>query len=178
VFVKGDRQTSRHRKSLAILRNREEFETARQDWKRNSILRWQKVVCREFVRLRVVEDARPDRIPASFEFRTFWWKESLVGSGRYWWEGARYDWTEGEQAEGLAVAREVIRRVDVPFLVVDIAQTVDGRWIVIDCNDGQESGYAGVSPIGLWQKIIGIERELRHGAPTCSWKDNNPNSNV
>jgi len=159
VFMKGNRQTSRQRKSLAILRNRDEFEAAQQDWKRDSILRWQKVVCREFVALRAVEDPRPDRIPASFEFRTFWWKGTLVGSGRYWWEGVRYDWTEEEQAEGLSVAKEAVRRLDVPFLVVDIAQTVDGRWIVIECNDGQESGYAGASPIGLWQKIVAIERE-------------------
>lgn len=77
VFMKGDRQTSRHKKSLAILRNREEFEAARHDWKSDSILRWQKVVCREFVPLRAIEDPSPDRIPASFEFRTFWWKSTL-----------------------------------------------------------------------------------------------------
>jgi len=45
----------------------------------------------------------------------------------------------------------------VPFLVVDVAQTEAGRWVVIECNDGQESGYAGVSPFGLWQKIVDLE---------------------
>ena len=33
----------------------------------------------------------------------------------------------------------------------------DGNWIVIELNDGQESGYAGVNKLQLWQKIIGIE---------------------
>jgi len=47
---------------------------------------------------------------------------------------------------------------DVLVLVVDVAQSIDGRWIVIECNDGQESGYAGVSPIGLWQNIIALEK--------------------
>jgi hypothetical protein len=46
----------------------------------------------------------------------------------------------------------------VPFLVVDIAQTETGQWIVIECNDGQESGYAGVSPFGLWQRIVDLEK--------------------
>jgi hypothetical protein len=39
------------------------------------------------------------------------------------------------------------------------AQDQQGRWIVIECNDGQESGYAGVSPIGMWQHIVEIERK-------------------
>lgn len=35
------------------------------------------------------------------------------------------------------------------------------RWIVIECNDAQESGYAGASAIGIWQNILTIERELK-----------------
>lgn len=33
--------------------------------------------------------------------------------------------------------------VNVRFLVVDLALTADACWIVIECNDGQDSGYAG-----------------------------------
>ena len=40
-----------------------------------------------------------------------------------------------------------------------VAQTAEGQWIVIECNDGQESGYAGVSPIALWGKLIELERK-------------------
>ena len=53
--------------------------------------------------------------------------------------------------------------MNVPFLVVDLAMTATGRWIVIECNDGQESGYAGVSPIGLWQTILKTEEERQIG---------------
>jgi hypothetical protein len=35
--------------------------------------------------------------------------------------------------------------------------TADGNWIVIECNDGQESGYAGVLPLAMWAKMIAIE---------------------
>ena len=78
-------------------------------------------------------------------------------------EGPAYDWTESERASGLSVAGEAARRVNAPFLVVDIAQTETGKWIVIECNDGQESGYAGVSPFGLWQKIVDLERAKAGG---------------
>jgi hypothetical protein len=47
--------------------------------------------------------------------------------------------------------------VAVPFLVVDIAQAADGRWLVIECNDGQESGYAACTPIALWQRVLDLE---------------------
>ena len=55
---------------------------------------------------------------------------------------------------GLAVAREAASRLQVPFLVVDFAKTRDGHWIVIECNDAQESGYVGVPPRNLWRQVL------------------------
>jgi hypothetical protein len=158
VFVKGIRQTSRHNRSLAIVTGPADFDRAMDAYARDPILGWQGVACREFVPLRPVEDTNPQRIPASFEFRTFWWRTQLVGLGRYWWEARPYGLTDDERSQAVAVAGEAARRVAVPFLVVDVAQSVDGRWIVIECNDGMESGYAGASPIGLWQTIVRIEQ--------------------
>jgi hypothetical protein len=135
-------------------------------YRKDPILRWQRVVCREFIPLRPVEDPAPDRIPSSFEFRTFWWRGELVGFGPYWWQGLRYLASDEERESGLSVAREVASRLNITFLVVDIAQTLDGRWIVIECNDGQESGYAGVSPLGLWQNLLRIEKNGTLGLGT------------
>ncbi len=71
VFVKGARQTSRHRRELSIVEGPEQFERVMAAYARDPILRSQGVVCREYVPLRPVEDADPGRIPSSFEFRTF-----------------------------------------------------------------------------------------------------------
>ncbi len=90
VFVKGARQTSRHRRSLSIIDGPAAFSAVMAAYRDGPIPRWQRVVCREFVPLRPVEDPAPDRIPSSFEFRTFWWRGKLVGFGPYWWEGRRY----------------------------------------------------------------------------------------
>jgi hypothetical protein len=161
VFVKGERQTSRHRKSLSILESPDAFRRAMEVYASDSILRWQRVVCREFRLLRRVEEGAPDRIPSSFEFRTFWWHGKLVGWGHYWWQGSPYAPNAAEERDMLAVAGEAARRLSVPFLVVDVAQEVTGRWLVIECNDGQESGYAGLSPFTLWQNIVTAERARR-----------------
>ncbi|MCP4502969.1 MAG: ATP-grasp domain-containing protein [Deltaproteobacteria bacterium] len=81
-------------------------------------------------------------------------KGDLVGAGPYWAEFAEYDWTSAERQEALEVARRVKDAVDVPFLVVDLAQTASGEWICIECNDGQESGYAGINPIEMWRAVL------------------------
>jgi hypothetical protein len=158
IFMKGVRQTSRHRRSLAIIADADGLERALDQYARDSMLSWQDIVCRRFEALRPVEDPDPERIPSSFEFRSFWWRGRLVGFGRYWWYGVDYAPTASEREAALAVASEAARRVAVPFLVVDVAQRGDGRWIVVECNDAQESGYAGASPLSLWRAVLELQR--------------------
>lgn len=85
-----------------------------------------------------------------------------MGSGQYWWAGRGcYEWNRQEQAQALAIAGEAARRLEIPFLVVDMAQTIDRQWVVIEVNDGQESGYAATPPVALWFAIL--EEERRRG---------------
>lgn len=155
VFIKGARQTSRHKADRAIARDAEDFERVMGLFRADGILAWQSVVVRQFLPLRIVEMANPGGLPAAFEFRTFWWRGELVGSGPYWRDTPAFRWSRSERQEALAVARRAARAVEVPFLVVDVAQDVDGRWWVIELNDAQESGYAGCSSLGIWQRILG-----------------------
>lgn len=156
IFIKGARQTSQHKKHLAIIENSEQLAKALLAYQEDPILHWQQFVAREYLELRSVGGSSPDTIPASFEFRTFWWHWQFVGAGRYWFEADKYQWTAKEEAEALALGKEVAKRLAVPFLVIDLAQRKDGRWIVIECNDAQESGYAGVSPFALWRNILNL----------------------
>jgi ATP-grasp domain, R2K clade family 3 len=161
VFIKGNRQTSRHKAELSIIRSRAEYEFAVEQYQKNSILHWQSFVCREYVALRPVPIKQlSDKIPPSFEFRTFWWYGECVGSGAYWADFASYTWTEAEKFAALQVARKAAERLEVPFLVIDVAQTAKGDWIAIECNDAQESGYAAIAPISLWQNIVDSERTI------------------
>lgn len=158
IFMKGERQTSYHRRKLSIIHNRQELREALALYATDPVLQWQNIACRQFIPLRLVTDDSPDRIPASFEFRTFWWKGELVGMGAYWWQVRSYSITPREQEAAIDIAQQAAERVQVTFLVIDVAQTQDGRWIVIECNDGQETGYCTASPIGLWNEVIRIER--------------------
>lgn len=160
IFVKGSRQTSKHQKHLSIVDTPQAFATAMEAYRKDPILHWQKVVVREYINLRPIAGGQADKIPASYEFRTFWWKGHFVGAGQYWFQADSYHWMTKEEQEALSIAREVASRLDVPFLVVDIAQRSDGQWIVIECNDGQESGYAGLAPMQLWKNILAVEQNI------------------
>ncbi|MES2638952.1 MAG: ATP-grasp domain-containing protein [Myxococcota bacterium] len=155
VFVKGDRQTSRHRGELSIARSPEHYERIRAAWGGDRILRWQRAAVRRFVPLRYVGE-RPEGIQASHEFRVFCWRGCVVGVGAYWTSHA-YAATAPELAAITRLAEEAARRVAVPFLVVDVAQAATGEWLVIECNDAQEASYAGVVPLALWAAILGAE---------------------
>ncbi|MFC0019005.1 ATP-grasp domain-containing protein [Roseibacillus persicicus] len=157
VFVKGSRQTSKHQAAASIIRSSEDFATALKIFKSDPILHWQDFVCRELLPLRPIAGGAKGKIPASYEFRTFWWRGELVGAGRYWFEAESYDWTNLERQEGLAVAKRAVDAVDCAFVVIDLAQTTEGRWVIIECNSGMESGYAGASPFAIWEAIARAE---------------------
>ncbi|MFO1485655.1 MAG: hypothetical protein U1F71_20000 [Verrucomicrobiaceae bacterium] len=79
LFLKGSRQTSRHQASLSIIHGPAEYRDAILAFSQDHMLHWQQVVIRRFERLRPVQANMGQRIPASFEFRSFWWKGHLAG---------------------------------------------------------------------------------------------------
>lgn len=163
IFMKGDRQTKRHRRDLAIIQDREHFQRAVEFYAEDPALQWQTIICRQYLPLRLVSEWDAERLPASWEFRTFWWRGALAGRGCYWWNVPEYQDEPRAMAAGVSLAREAARRIDVTFLAVDIAQTVSGEWVVIEVNDAQECGYTGVPPTRLWSEILSLERQRPPG---------------
>jgi len=72
--------------------------------------------------------------------------------------GKDYHLQKHDEDQAFSLAAIVAGIIDVPFLAVDIAKTQNDNWIVVEVNDGQESGYAGVNRIALWENILRIER--------------------
>lgn len=162
VFVKGSRQTSRHQAKTSIIRNRADYDRVTELFRGDPILHWQKFVCRELLSLRRVPGDTGDRMPPAFEFRTFWHRDKLLAAGRYWHEVPDYRWTDAERDNALTIAATAAARVDGGLFVLDLAMTTEGRWVIIECNDGMESGYAGASPFKLWQALLDVISEPQH----------------
>lgn len=158
VFIKGNRQTSKHNPELSIAKSEADFNRIKTAYQNDKILHWQKVVFREFIPLKPLQHTAKDKVQISYEFRTFWWKKNRVGAGHYWSQYLDYNWTASEEKEAIVLANSAAQKLDVPFLVIDLAMTAENKWIIIECNDAQESGYCGVKPFALWQKIIAIEK--------------------
>ena len=152
VFIKGSRQTSKHNPDLAVVRDREHYKQVSSRYASDPILHWQRPVVREFVALAPVAGTLANMVQPSMEFRSFWWHGHCVGWGRYWHQVAPYGCDD--VSAGMAVAALAAQRLQVPFLVIDVAKTREGRWIVIECNDAQESGYAAIAPQLLWQAVL------------------------
>lgn len=152
VFIKGARQTSKHSLSLSIARNAQEYENISKNYQNDPILHWQKVVIRRFLPLEPLGCSLPGQVQASMEFRTFWWHQECIGVGPYWSQLSAYH--APDLNKGIELAAEAVQRLKIPFLVIDIAKTTFGEWIIIECNDAQESGYTGVSAYPMWQKFL------------------------
>lgn len=157
VFLKGSRQTSKHTPELSIITSADHYQRASNAYRADPILHWQPPVIRDFVPLMPVPGDVPGKIKPSLEFRSFWWHGQCVAWGEYWYQVPAYQAKDIDH--GLAVAEEAAKRLNVPFLVLDFAKTADGRWIIVECNDAQESGYAAISPRKLWERILeNVER--------------------
>lgn len=158
VFIKGERQTNRHQLRSSKANSKQELQTILDNWKNDPILNWQKLTCREFIPLEKIGEAIGNKIQYSKEFRVFTWKNKVIEIGQYWTDAPTTTLSFKEQGEISLLVEQVAQIVQVPFLVVDVAKTAAGEWIVIELNDAQESGYAAVSRLNLWSRIIETEQ--------------------
>lgn len=156
IFIKGERQTNRHARNKSIINNSKELDDLKLIWVNDPILHWQKIVIREFISLELVIPDNGIAMPKALEFRTFWWKNNCVSIGNYW-TSEQYSITASDKTAMLHIAQKAATLIDVSFLVIDMAKTKDGNWIVIELNDGQDAGYSGNNPFLLWNNILKIE---------------------
>lgn len=88
------------------------------------------------------------------EWRFFYLGHKLLGHGRYWTTA-----THPEKAtmdnKGMAFAQKVAEEVmyNASFFVLDIGQKVNGDWILIECNDGQQAGLSENHPEVLYHNL-------------------------
>lgn len=159
VFVKGAVQSRKARGWKAcVAETQEELErlcVALLDLDTRSRGR---VVVRRLVKLRH-HRVSAQGFPFGREYRVFLYRGEVLGLG-YYWEGddPLKPLSPEDQRRVLALAQEAARRVDSPFLAVDIGQTEAGNWIVIETGDAQFSGVSQAPLLALWSAISRIER--------------------
>lgn len=112
------------------------------------------VILREVVKLRKIPTTY-DKFPLGREYRVFLYAKEPLAYGFYWEEQVEESvLTTAEQAQMLGLAVEASRRLDVPFLSVDVGQLESGEWIIVEVGDAQFSGLSQVQPLQLWNRLV------------------------
>ncbi len=107
----------------------------------------QGVVFRKYTPLKTYE-VGVNGMPMTNEWRCFFYKDKLVDYGFYWSTLDNMDLVDSDSFEttGLKIAQEAANILSefTTFFVVDVAQGEDGRWWVVEVNDGQMSGLSTI----------------------------------
>jgi len=116
-----------------------------------------KMIARQVVNLRYTKKTSRG-FPVGREFRTVWYLGQLVGYGYYWqWADCPLaSLTPEEENTMLTKAKEAVKKLDVPFLVVDVGQMEDLSWIVIETGDPQFSGLLQIPHFKFWTRFSEI----------------------
>ena len=112
-----------------------------------------RVVVRELVRLRHTRTSGAG-FPLGREYRIFLLHNRVLECG-YYWEGddVLRNLSKEEQLQVLELAQEASRRLEVPFVAIDIGQKEDGDWIVIESGDAQFAGASQIPLLQLWHRL-------------------------
>jgi hypothetical protein len=118
----------------------------------------QKIYAREYVPLANFGEA-VNGMPISEEYRFFFYKDTLLASGFYWSEHAQYVFENNFKPNPKNVPLSLLEKVaqivspNISFWVVDIAKTENRKWIVIELNDGCQSGLSCCPPYWLYKNL-------------------------
>ena len=115
----------------------------------------QPIYIREFVPLNRLATGLND-LPISEEFRFFVLDGKVVASGFYW--SSHVDELDRVYTSDV-VPQDFIQKVidlvspHVRFWVFDVARTATGNWIVIELNDGCQSGLSEIKPLAFYRAL-------------------------
>lgn len=114
----------------------------------------QDILFRKYVPLETFEVGL-NGLPFTNEWRFFFLGEQLVDYGYYW--SLADDIPQEIPEGGVDFAREAAKLVAgiTRFFVIDIARTQEGEWIVIELNDGQQSGLSEIPADRFYRNLAG-----------------------
>lgn len=126
----------------------------------DSLISQQGVAIREYVPLEQLDEPGINGLPITNEWRVFFLYGRLVEAGFYWPYSEALPTAEDE-AEAVMFATEQAEKISgkVDFFVLDVAKTEDGKWIVVEVNDGQMSGLSTINPNLFYSSLMNIVSE-------------------
>lgn len=159
LFIKGRTNSKKHDYPKSCLsNNRAEASEIYLNLMSDSLIGSQGVVFREFVELEKLEDS-VSGLPISNEWRIFFMGDNVVDYGYYWSyidDLSKIKLVENEFiSDGLPFAKKIAKKIakKTSFFVIDIAKKKSGDWIVVEVNDGQQSGLSLIDESLFYMKL-------------------------
>lgn len=118
----------------------------------DSMIGSQGILYRRYVPLKKVEEGI-NGMPMSNEYRFFFLGDKLLASSFYW--AIADSVPEGVPAEATQLAKKIaaIASQHTNFFVLDIAETAEGEWMLVEMNCGTMSGLSLIEPIDLYSNL-------------------------
>lgn len=122
----------------------------------DSMIGVQDICVREYVLLKKLAQA-PQGLPISEEYRFFVLDGKIISKAFYW--GNYWEDLEEPKPDVEDVPKDFINKIvsivspKIPFFVFDVARKEDGDWILIELNDGQQSGLSMNDPNELYRNM-------------------------
>ncbi len=119
----------------------------------------QDIIIRKFIPLKTFEKGIFD-LPFTNEFRFFYYKTTRI-SYEYYWSIAENPELGKMDQEGLDFADKIAKIASnyTNFFVLDIAEKEEGGWILIEINDGQQSGLSMIEPSVFYKRLAEVVNE-------------------
>lgn len=137
-------------------KNREDLRTVLYNVNSDSLLSTQKIVIRPYIPLKGTEIGINGMPIPSEEYRVFVYKGIPFIAGYYWSISDNPNKKIPSWVSSLAskVAKALLDRVDI--FCVDVAETCEGEYIVIELNDFQMSGLSTIDPDEFYRRLYDI----------------------
>jgi ATP-grasp domain, R2K clade family 3 len=152
--VKGKRSSKKWQwKSQMFAETKSDALTLGERLKEDSEISEQGIVYRRYVPLRTFEIGH-NGLPYTNEWRFFFYRTSLLSVGYYWSVGDCFR-QASIGAEGMQMAERIARIVSkfTAFYTLDLAETENGDWLLIEINDGQMAMPSEHNLDGLYGKL-------------------------
>lgn len=136
----------------------------------DSMLQYQKIYIRKYIPLEIL-DSGLQGLQITREYRFFVYKRAILSGGFYWSSHSDDIKDRGIKIDPEEVPRDflndIIEKIQTTelseppaYYVIDVAKTADGNWILIELNDGQQSGLSDNDPDILYSNLkIALEQE-------------------
>lgn len=152
-IVKGKTNSRKFNwKSLMFAESREEAIKISCELNQDSMIQQQGTIVREYVPLETLEYGVTG-VPMANEWRFFCLGKEILSYGFYWsiMDAPR----PVIEDEAFLIVEKVLDRINgnINFVVVDVAKTQSGDWIVIELNDGMMSGLSENDPNVLYSRL-------------------------